>query len=132
MELTFGFTRLLVADFKACFRFYQDVLGFQAGFGTENDTYADFQTGEVTIALFDKQEMNDAVHTGHLPTDVVSQDKVCLVFSVQDVNAACQELKARGVTLVTEPADHADWGIRTAHFRDPEGNLIEINQPLGR
>lgn len=23
-----------------------------------------------------------------------------------------------------------DWGIRTAHLRDPDGNLIEINQPL--
>jgi catechol 2,3-dioxygenase-like lactoylglutathione lyase family enzyme len=26
--------------------------------------------------------------------------------------------------------DRPEWGIRTAHFRDPDGNLIEINQPL--
>ena len=25
---------------------------------------------------------------------------------------------------------HPYWGIHTAHFRDLDGNLIEINQPL--
>ncbi|KAA0254227.1 MAG: hypothetical protein EDM79_20930, partial [Chloroflexi bacterium] len=44
----------------------------------------------------------------------------------------CKDLRAHGVTLLTEPTDHADWGIRTAHFRDPDGHLIEINQPLKR
>jgi len=30
----------------------------------------------------------------------------------------------------TEPTDRSVWGIRTAHFRDPDGNLIEINHAL--
>jgi lactoylglutathione lyase len=132
MAYKYEFTRLLVSNFKACFRFYRDVMGFQSGYGTENDTYADFSTGTVCIALFDKQEMSATVGTSRLPADAPVQDKVCLVFIVDEVDEACRQLKAKGIALVTEPADHAAWGIRTAHFRDPDGNLIEINQALPR
>jgi len=130
MSYKFEYTRLLVSNFKACFLFYRDIMGFQATFGTENDVYADFNTGTLTIALFDRQAMSAAVGTTHLPVQVDAQDKVCLVFAVDDVDAACQVLKRREVQLVAEPMDRLDWGIRAAHFRDPDGNLIEINQPL--
>ncbi len=130
MTYKYEFTRLLVSNFKTCFLFYRDVLGFQVGFGTENDTYADFMVDAVSISLFDKQEMSEVVHTSHLPAMLNAQDKVCLVFAVESVDNACQQLKARGVQLEVAPTDHADWGVRTAHFRDPDGNLIEINQPI--
>jgi catechol 2,3-dioxygenase-like lactoylglutathione lyase family enzyme len=126
----YKFTRLLVVNFKACFLFYRDILGFQVGFGTENDTYADFAVGSVNLSLFDKHEMSEAVHTSHLPTWVEAQDKVCLVFAVESVDSVCRQLQVKGVQLDVEPTDHPDWGIRTAHFRDPDGNLIEVNQPL--
>jgi lactoylglutathione lyase len=130
MSYRYDYTRLLVSNFKACFLFYRDIMGFQAVFGTENDAYADFNTGTVTLALFDRHEMAVAVGASHLPAQVDAQDRLCLIFSVEDVNATCQQLKVQNVQLVAGPADHADWGIRTAHFRDPDGNLIEINQPL--
>jgi lactoylglutathione lyase len=130
MSYKYAYTRLLVTNFKACFRFYRDLLGFQATYGTENDTYADFNTGEVSIALFDKLEMSTTVGTSHLPAEAKVQDKVCLIFAVENVDEACQQLKNQGISLIALPTDHADWGIRTAYLRDPEGNLIEINQPL--
>jgi lactoylglutathione lyase len=129
MIYKYEFTRLLVSNFKACFLFYRDVLGWQVGFGTENDTYADFVLGGVNISLFDKHEMSEVIGTSNLPAQTQAQDKVCLVFAVENVDLTCQQLKAFGVQLTTEPTDHPDWGIRTAHFRDPDGNLIEINQP---
>ena len=76
--------------------------------------------------------MSEAVGTSHLPAEVNAQDKICLVFAVENVDAICQQLKTREIQLAVEPTDHADWGVRTAHFRDPDGNLIEINQPLQR
>jgi hypothetical protein len=33
---------------------------------------------------------------------------------------------------VVEPADHADWGIRSAYLRNPDGNLIELSGALDR
>ena len=132
MKYKYEFTRLLVSNFRACFLFYRDILGFRVGFGTENDTYADFTLGSVNISLFDKHEMSEAIGTSQLPVEVNSQDKICLVFAVENVDESCQELIAKGIHLTVEPKDHFDWGVRTAHFRDPDGNLIEINQPLQR
>ena len=131
MKLKYDFTRLLVTNFRECFIFYRDVMGFTPTFGTENDTYADFSTGAVNIALFDKHEMATTIRTENLPAKAESQDRVCLVFGVASVDEASEYLRTKGVTLVAEPADHPEWGIRTAHFRDPDGNLIEINQPIG-
>jgi lactoylglutathione lyase len=130
MNFKYDYTRLLVLDFKACFLFYRDVMGFQATYGTENDIYADFDTGAVTIALFDRLEMSKAVGTTQLPIKSEAQDSVCLVFAVDNVDNICQQLKNQGISLAVEPADHPGWGIRSAYFRDPDGNLIEINQPL--
>jgi catechol 2,3-dioxygenase-like lactoylglutathione lyase family enzyme len=130
MSLRFSHTRLLVRDYAACFRFYRDVLGFEPGFGDETSGYADFQTGEVTLALFDRGEMAAAVGAEHLPTFVESQDAVALIFTVDDVDQAYGALRAKGITFVTEPHDRADWGIRVAHFRDPDGTLLEMYASL--
>jgi catechol 2,3-dioxygenase-like lactoylglutathione lyase family enzyme len=130
MTCKYEFTRLLVSNFRECFRFYRDVTGFRVIFGEAAGSYADFDAGPVNIALFDRHEMSAAVGTLHLPAQVDAQDKVCLVFAVEDVDGVCAQLKARGVQPVLEPADHPDWGIRTACFRDPDGTLIEINQPV--
>lgn len=130
MKFKYEYTRLLVTNFKACFLFYRDILGFQVGFGTENDTYADFIVGAVNISLFDKQEMSETVHTSHLPAIDKAQDKVCFVFAVENLDNVCQQLREKSVQLEVEPTEHTDWGVRTAHFRNPDGNLIEINQPI--
>jgi catechol 2,3-dioxygenase-like lactoylglutathione lyase family enzyme len=130
MKFKYDYTRLLVSNFKECFLFYRDLMGFQVTYGTENGTYADFNTGTVSIALFDQQEMSATIGTTHMPAKSSAQDKVCLIFSVEDVDATCQQLKKQGIQLIAEPSDHLDWGIRSAYIRDPDGNLIEINQSL--
>lgn len=132
MTPRYDFTRLLVTHFKECFHFYRDVMGFKPGFGTENDTYADFEVGAVNISIFGKNEMSAVLGTTALPVRVPSQDSACFTFAVENVDVFCEHVREMGISLLTEPADHPDWGIRTAHFRDPDGNLIEINQPLKR
>jgi predicted enzyme related to lactoylglutathione lyase len=129
--MKYAFTRLLVTNFRDCFRFYRDVMGFEVGFGTEDDTYADFVLGETNISLFDKMEMSQTLSTLDHPSRPVSQDHVCLTFGVEDVDEFYETLMDRGVDVLVPPTDHPDWGIRTVHFRDPDGNLIEVNQNLG-
>jgi lactoylglutathione lyase len=130
MEIKFTHVRLLVKDYPLCFHFYRDVLGFKAIWGDKNSRYADFETGSTTIALFGRAAMANAIGTSYRLLDATTQDKTSLIFEVSDVDRATSELKAKGVVFEAEPTDHPDWGIRTAHFRDPDGNLIEINQSL--
>ena len=132
MDYKLAYIWLLVSDFKACFHFYHHRMGFQATYGDENDVYADFDTGQVTLALNARSIMSEALGTSHLPADAFAQDKACLVFAVESVDATCQSLKSHGVSLLTEPQDRPAWGIRTAHLRDPDGNLIELFQPLSQ
>jgi hypothetical protein len=37
----------------------------------------------------------------------------------------------RSWTKKGHKSTHQPWGLRTAYFADPEGNLWEINQPIG-
>ena len=129
--LKYTYTRLLVRDFPAAFRFYRDTLGFPTTFGAEDENYADFETGGVALALFPRTLMAEAVGTMDTPADGEGQDPVALIFAVENVDQAYRDLGARGVDFVTPPQDRPLWGIRTAHFRDPDGNLLEIYSPLG-
>ena len=125
--------RLLVDDFAACFQFYRDVMGFEVQMGSADDhSYAEFKPGSdgVVLGLFSKSLMADAVGTSKLPATASSQDTVVLCLDVDDVDAFAKRVQAHGVTLDTEPTDIPDWMLRVAHFRDPDGNLIEINKNL--
>jgi predicted enzyme related to lactoylglutathione lyase len=74
--------------------------------------------------------MAATVGTTGLPAVARARDGFCLVFGVGDVNATWAAMTAAGGTGVAGPTDRPDWGIRTAHLRDPDGNLVEINAPL--
>ena len=123
-------TRLLVDRFDECFRFYRDVLGLTPTFGAEGEGYADFDAGGTTLGLFLRSEQARTVGTSNLPADSQSQDRVALIFGVESVDDTVRQLRERGATMIVEPEDHPDWGIRTAYLRDPDGNLIEINCPI--
>jgi len=121
------FVRLLVEDYPACFRFYRDVMGFRPTFGEEDGGYADFDAGaDVSLALFVRRHQTD--HVG--APAAASGDKVAIVFEVEDVDAAIEELRGRGAPVSAEPADRPDWGIRVGYVRDPDENLIELNHPI--
>ncbi|GAB3031990.1 VOC family protein [Natronobiforma cellulositropha] len=121
-------TRLLVSEFEPCVRFYRDVLGFDVTWGDETTGYADFDTGSMTLALFEREAMADAIDTVYEPTDAESDD-VALVIEVSAVDEVFGRLSS-DATVVTEPHDRPEWGVRVAHFRDPAGTLLEINEPL--
>ncbi len=129
----YDYTRLLTRNFRETFHFYEGVLGLLCVFGSEADSYAEFEVREdssVGLSLFDAMEMEAAIGTKPSDHGPTGDDRVCLVFGVQDVDDTYRSIASRGGVLVAPPVDHPEWGIRTAHVRDPEGNLIEINAPL--
>jgi lactoylglutathione lyase len=126
MELTH--TRLLVTNYKDCYEFYRKVLNFPCTWGDESSNYAQFTVGTTQLAIFDKQQMLDDIGE-NLPTIKENMYETMLIFRVANVDQKFEELKSK-VNFINEPHDRKDWGIRVAHFKDPEGNLIEINQNI--
>jgi lactoylglutathione lyase len=123
------FVRLLVGDYGGCFRFYRDAMGFPVTFGDESSGYADVSaSADVNIALFDRREQLEQLGGGAEPSG--EGDRAALIFEVEDVDATLREVRGRGAPVAAEPADRSDWGIRVAYVRDPDGNLIELNQPI--
>ena len=56
-----------------------------------------------------------------------------LAFEVESVDEAYAELKALGVAFHVEPKDVPAESplVRVAFFKDPDGNELELYQPIG-
>ena len=128
MTYRMSYIRLLADNYRDMFRFYRDTLGMDVIRGDVDSHYAELGTGDVRLSIFRRSEMLNALG---LERDQLSSGQgAALVFAVEDVDSAFRDLERRGVRFIIAPRTHRDWSIRTAHFRDPEGNLIEINQRL--
>ncbi|MFF8960036.1 VOC family protein [Streptomyces sp. NPDC014894] len=126
-----SYVRLMVEDYKACFLFYRDVCGFSVLWGDEDSRYAELDMGSGTHLAINKREvMAEALGTLRAGSELPGQDRFALILETDDVDATAARLQAAGATLVKEVQDWPGWGIRAAHFRDPDGYLVEINSPL--
>ncbi|MCW5316673.1 VOC family protein [Nostoc sp. KVJ3] len=131
MKLQLTHLRLLVSNYKDSFLFYRDLLKFDVDWGDEESGYAEFNTGYLKLGLFKKELMAEVVPRIEQPSYVANRDKTVLIFAVDNVDEVYEQVKNQNAIVVTQPQDRPDWGIRTAHFRDPDGNLIEIYNNLG-
>lgn len=128
------YPRVLVTRFAECFRFYDAVLPELIGAtrikGDEAGPYANWDVDDqAVLVLFDRAAMAAATGTAALPQPPSGvQDRVAFVSRVNDVDAGYELCLEHGAEAVAEPADRPQWGptVRTAHLRDPEGNLFEL------
>ncbi|MCF6269466.1 MAG: VOC family protein [Melioribacteraceae bacterium] len=119
--------RLLVSDFEKSFTFYNETLRLKCTWGNKDDVFASFDIGLPSgLAIFKAELMADAIGGEKAENDTVSNDKFAIVIEVDNVDKAFKELQNKSIKFITEPKDMKVWGIRVAHFRDPDGNLIEI------
>lgn len=120
-------TELLVRDLAKCTAFYRDVLGLEVRERTADNVL--FKIDNVYFFLMEVSAAAQMVSEEALEVKSEGGPRVLLAAGVEDVDAAYEELKARGVRFLRPPIDQP-WGLRTAFFADPEGNLWEINQPV--
>lgn len=127
-----GFVRLMTERFDETFDFYANSMEFTATWGQKGDAYASFDTGSgMGLAIFDAKLMDN--HLGlAAPNRGMIHDKMMITFDVENVDESWEKLRSKGVVCLNEPHDMAGWGIRCLHLRDPEGNLIELNQELSK
>ncbi|MEV8315597.1 VOC family protein [Streptomyces sp. NPDC059900] len=120
--------RLLVSDFASCYRFYADILGLKPQSGASEGPYEKFSPaiGSAGIALQDRSAMAELLDeldepaTGH---------RSLVVLRVDDLDAYCERIAGRGGVVVHGPAPLTER-MRVAHLRDPEGNLVELQEWL--
>jgi predicted enzyme related to lactoylglutathione lyase len=120
--------RLLVTDFPACYRFYAEVLGLKPQSGAVDGPYEKFSpaTGSAGIALQSRAMMAGIV--GELG-DEATGHRSLVVLRVDDLDAYCEQITSRGATLLHGPAPMTER-MRVAHLKDPEGNLVELQEWL--
>ena len=128
MQFRYIYTRLNVENFQACKAFYRDVLGLGIKFEDDQDEYVEFDTGSTRISLFNREKLTDFIPaTEDLSYDTHSAQTV-LSFQVRDMEEAVGYLKGHGVTLLNPQTNYPDRGFISTCFRDPDGNLIELEQ----
>lgn len=113
---------LFMEDLDVAKAFYREVFELPIVFEDQNS--AVFKFGATLINLLAISEAPGLV----APAPVASPDagsRFQFTIGVDDVDAMCEVLKARGVELLNGPMDRP-WGIRTASFRDPGGHIWEI------
>jgi predicted enzyme related to lactoylglutathione lyase len=129
--MKFNNIRLLVNDFDKAFTFYNDTLGIECTWGKLGENFASFNIGlESGLAIFKAELMDMAIGNLNAKKNGEFQDKSVIIIEVESLSDTYEKLKNQGVAFLTEPKDMPAWGIRVAHFRDTEGNLLEIFSAL--
>ncbi len=120
-------TVLFVRDLAKCTAFYRDTLGLQM---EESDSVgATFHIEDLYFLLLEISAAADLINAKPDALKIEGGPRMLLAAGVENVDATYEAFKARGVTFLRPPTDQP-WGLRTAHFADPEGNIWEINQPV--
>jgi catechol 2,3-dioxygenase-like lactoylglutathione lyase family enzyme len=111
-----GFVMLGVRDLEQSVPFYRDTLGLPLQFASGEIAF--FDGGGVTVCLRRAPELKDPTEDGRTE----------LVFTVDDVDAACEALTSRGVQFRIAPRIVTRDQF-AADFRDPDGHTLSIFGP---
>jgi predicted enzyme related to lactoylglutathione lyase len=110
---------LVTPDLPRLVAYYRTVLQIEpAG----NDVHATFplEGGELTVfAVQGMEEMAPGSMAGS------GSGNCILEFQVDDCDAEYARLVALGVYVVKPPATYP-WGVRSAWFSDPDGNVVDL------
>lgn len=113
---------LFVEDLEAAKLFYKTAFGLPVAY--EDGASAVFAFERTMINLLKIESADELINPARVAPRAAGS-RMVFTLQVDDVDARCAELKARGVTLLNGPMDRP-WGIRTASFADPAGHIWEI------
>jgi predicted enzyme related to lactoylglutathione lyase len=102
-------------DLDRAVAFYGQTLGLECSVHFADDGFAEFETGNLTINVFDAAKMG---------LEFAPNPSLCALH-VDDVEAAREELEAAGISF---PAGTIDTGVcHMAPFKDPDGNGLMLH-----
>jgi catechol 2,3-dioxygenase-like lactoylglutathione lyase family enzyme len=117
-----GAITMFIDDTQRSKAFYEQVFGAKAVYEDEDAVAFEFENMVVNMLRL------SAAHELIAPAPVGDADaprRFQLTIWVQDTDAVCEQLAARGVELLNGPMDR-EWGMRTAAFSDPDGHIWEV------
>lgn len=117
-----GAVTLVQEDLESARAFYVRVFELPVVYEDENS--AVFRFGGTLVNLLRASVASEAVAPAEVAPRAAGQ-RVLFTLDVDDVDAMCERLAARGMRILSGPVDRP-WGIRTASFEDPGGHLWEL------
>ncbi|MGC2486132.1 MAG: VOC family protein [Acidimicrobiales bacterium] len=115
---------LFVQDVERAKNFYRDVFELETVYEDDNSAVVNFDN--LVVNLLDITQAPGLIGPATVAA-ASTGSRFQFTVSVEDVDAACEELAKRGVALLNGPMDRP-WGIRTASFTDPDGHIWEFAQ----
>lgn len=122
LPVSVGAITIFVDDPQRSKAFYERAFDLKVLF--EDEDSAAFKFENIIVNLLRRPAAHELV----APAAVAGPDsgsQYQLTIWVDDTDAACELLAARGVELLNGPIDRA-WGMRTAAFADPDGHVWEV------
>jgi catechol 2,3-dioxygenase-like lactoylglutathione lyase family enzyme len=135
---------LATADMARCLHFYRDLIGLSVlgeGHTQPGNTWfekvvglqgaqvhsASLRAGNVLVEVF--QYKQPAPGRGPVPRACdVGIRHIC--FDVTDIQAEYERLKAAGVEFISEPQTMGSHGVKAVYARDPDNNIVELQEIL--
>ncbi|MBB6730392.1 VOC family protein [Cohnella zeiphila] len=117
---------LFAEDLPLAKKFYQDVFELHPFYEDENSAVLSF--GNLNVNLLQIRQAPGLIDPAKV-AGIEAGSRFQFTILVDDVNAMCEALRKRGVSLLNGPIDRP-WGRRTASFADPAGHIWEIAQDL--
>ena len=110
------FVLIPTRDLARAMSFYGDTLGLRRSVHYEGRSFAEFETGNVTLSLIEPERMGMEFNANLNP----------IALRVDDVAAARAELERRGVAFQGEILD---TGVcHMAFLSDPDGNRLMLHR----
>jgi predicted enzyme related to lactoylglutathione lyase len=123
-NMTVAAITVFVEDLGACREFYGAVFGVDPIFSDDHSTA--YRMGGTVLNLLQIAAADELVAPA--TPGVPGGPRSVFTIEVDDVDDTAALLAQRGATLLNGPMDRP-WGIRTASFVDPAGQVWELAGP---
>lgn len=108
------FVMYQVSNLANAARFYRETLGLRQEIYSEEWQWAEFNCGNVTLALKGGVNVPEVIPGGRI------------ALAVEDIQSACAELKSKGARVLGEPIDYSV--CRAVEVLDPDRNTVILHQ----
>jgi predicted enzyme related to lactoylglutathione lyase len=112
---------ILTADQDVLIGFYTELFGAEEIFRTPTKGpafYIGLRIGDSDLGLVARTDLGDR-----------EAPRILLSIGVEDVDETLSRVEALGGT-VSSGANDMPWGQRVAHVLDPDGNPVNLSQPI--